>query len=484
MGDGQNAFKVADHAPVERKSALLQMRVEPQPERTVKVVNSNKVLVYDRKKQEALSFNVETEALEIAQKAPEGALYRLTLGEPKFALQINEQALTRDSKAQSLFRGKFVQFVTKPTGDLVARGQSTLNSSTPANVRAEFDGKVNLLANAYEMTCIPLPNAVAAQGVLDGHGAHQDAYLVYSSRQKRDVRHAPRLVPWKVLASERRDKIKRSSACAELSRTARRAWPSSTARYPARLFSASTRATLPRQACLKVDCDVEFGDQALASYIVDVDLTRVPGNSANIVPSTEKPPPVVVKGKSILQVPLSSLGPGDRNDYPGKLAIPYKFWTMPFVGGKTYIIEMNKTGNDTIDPYLILHNPMNVKVAEDDDSGGELNARIVYQAPASGFYRIYATTLMLNQGGNFQLFISEAAPEPKVTDPKVPNPKKAAPPKGQKARLEDKESTVPIASGREAKYTDAVQYVDMATLDYGWYARKTRRTWQVQAERL
>ena len=46
-----------------------------------------------------------------------------------------------------------------------------------------------------------------------------------------------------------------------------------------------------------------------------------------------------------------------------------------------------------LDPYLYLENPMKNIVAQDDDSGGNLNARILFRATTDGEYRIIATAL-------------------------------------------------------------------------------------------
>ena len=56
-----------------------------------------------------------------------------------------------------------------------------------------------------------------------------------------------------------------------------------------------------------------------------------------------------------------------------------------------------------LDPYLYLEDvnpamPMQKIVASDDDSGGDLNARIVYRATKDGEFRIIATSLNKTPG--------------------------------------------------------------------------------------
>jgi hypothetical protein len=55
------------------------------------------------------------------------------------------------------------------------------------------------------------------------------------------------------------------------------------------------------------------------------------------------------------------------------------------------------------------HRPESAKArAEDDDSGGGLNARITFRAPADGIYRIRATSFN-NGRGPFTLTVREQA---------------------------------------------------------------------------
>jgi len=60
------------------------------------------------------------------------------------------------------------------------------------------------------------------------------------------------------------------------------------------------------------------------------------------------------------------------------------------VAGRTYTIDMI---SDQLDAYLYVENGAGQVLAEDDDGGGALNARIVFRAPATASYRIVATSL-------------------------------------------------------------------------------------------
>jgi hypothetical protein len=71
--------------------------------------------------------------------------------------------------------------------------------------------------------------------------------------------------------------------------------------------------------------------------------------------------------------------------------------------GKTYVINLTSTAFDS---YLILESPGGQAVARDDDSGGNLNARIIYRAAEAGTYRVIVTALNARTGP-FQLYAQE-----------------------------------------------------------------------------
>jgi len=91
--------------------------------------------------------------------------------------------------------------------------------------------------------------------------------------------------------------------------------------------------------------------------------------------------------------------PGQFRDYPSKVH------SIKLLAGKTYIIDMIST---QFDSYLMLQNANAVTLAQDDDSGGNLDSRIRFQPPANGSYRIVATTFN-GQVGAFTLRVTEQA---------------------------------------------------------------------------
>ena len=71
--------------------------------------------------------------------------------------------------------------------------------------------------------------------------------------------------------------------------------------------------------------------------------------------------------------------------------------------GQTYTIDLKSTW----DNFLRLENAQGQQLAQDDDSGGNLNARIVFRAPEDGYYRIIVTTFAQGASGNYTLMINQ-----------------------------------------------------------------------------
>lgn len=70
----------------------------------------------------------------------------------------------------------------------------------------------------------------------------------------------------------------------------------------------------------------------------------------------------------------------------------FKAYTVSLKASNTYVIDLVKTAPGQ-DPYLYLEDAGMKIVRQDDDSGGDLNARIIFQPEKDGDFRIIATTL-------------------------------------------------------------------------------------------
>ena len=91
----------------------------------------------------------------------------------------------------------------------------------------------------------------------------------------------------------------------------------------------------------------------------------------------------------------------DGND--AKLNQPAKKYTVKLNKDRTYVIEMSSTD---FDPFLRLLDKAGKELAEDDDSGGELNSRVIHSPAESGDHEIVAATLN-GDVGKFNLKVRE-----------------------------------------------------------------------------
>ena len=131
----------------------------------------------------------------------------------------------------------------------------------------------------------------------------------------------------------------------------------------------------------------------------------MPGNTFNIAVPVAKqnpPPNPGVKGKVVLQQEGVLNGPNSKT----KLQVQKSFM-VELTAGKTYMIQLNKKAGSDIDPYLKLLDPTGKQVAQDDDGGGDLNARIVYTPMIRNISHFRHRAIRPDIGGGFQLVVTE-----------------------------------------------------------------------------
>jgi hypothetical protein len=87
-------------------------------------------------------------------------------------------------------------------------------------------------------------------------------------------------------------------------------------------------------------------------------------------------------------------------------------YRVKLAAGTTYVIDMVTPNQPALDPYLVLTDATGKQLAEDDDSGGGLNARIVFRPEQAGTFRIVATSIN-NGTGAFTLTVRETTDPPK-----------------------------------------------------------------------
>ncbi len=101
--------------------------------------------------------------------------------------------------------------------------------------------------------------------------------------------------------------------------------------------------------------------------------------------------PTVISGVLDIRSPIDKVGGRRCEVYP-----------LEMYEGEQFIIEMRSV---QIDSYLRVEDARGTTLARDDDSGGRLNARIVFNVPQNGVYRIIATSFGGKDRGRFILSV-------------------------------------------------------------------------------
>jgi hypothetical protein len=87
-----------------------------------------------------------------------------------------------------------------------------------------------------------------------------------------------------------------------------------------------------------------------------------------------------------------------------------KTYRVKLSAGKSYTITLKTDAND-FDPFLVVQDKDGKQLAFDDDSGGRLNSKLVFQPTKDDTYKIYAASLG-NRPGAYLLEITAAKGQP------------------------------------------------------------------------
>ena len=83
-----------------------------------------------------------------------------------------------------------------------------------------------------------------------------------------------------------------------------------------------------------------------------------------------------------------------------------KEWVIDATEGQVVTIDL---ASDSLDAYLIVYGPGLPRDLQDDDSGGNCNARLTLRFPQSGAYHIAVTSTEKRQAGPFTLSVASGA---------------------------------------------------------------------------
>ena len=101
----------------------------------------------------------------------------------------------------------------------------------------------------------------------------------------------------------------------------------------------------------------------------------------------------------------------------------YDAYSFEGRGGEQVTIEMNSSN---MDAYLILLSPQGRNLMQDDDGGGDTDARLTFTLPEDGTYTVLANSYGPRETGTYDLRLASGATTPGATRPS-PNPSTASP---------------------------------------------------------
>ncbi len=435
-----HAFTVttATDSPLQRMPANLTMNLASTPDRTIDLTSKFNIQLNSGGEKLDLFQKLDTEILENVKPRAAGD-FEARLSVAKATLNnVGDEKIPQPkigNKAIDLFKTFSYGFVVSPEGKLREVGIPTFAPSIDINTRLDADKLVSHLTNSYEATSFELPQRTIQPmemwtskiRMLFGNGrAKQPAEVTFhctyeGMRGAGDAKVAFIRFDGEVRTVQRNrdvlDAKVHGYAHVDLARG---------------YFS---------KVHVVVRSDVEQGNIFLiATY--ETTLTRTPGNPRGLAvappPSSVAPQAnTVVAGKAILEKKDGLL---QANDPPYKnTGRQQQVFQVKFVAGKSYIIEM-LARDPKFDPFLVLEDPNGNFLMEDDDSGGNLDARLVYRATQTGLHRVIATCFNpIDAASPYQLRVLEVDDGKPGVNPKQPgvnpkikpgDPKKMIPKKG------------------------------------------------------
>ncbi|HBB35334.1 MAG TPA: serine protease [Cyanobacteria bacterium UBA8803] len=137
-------------------------------------------------------------------------------------------------------------------------------------------------------------------------------------------------------------------------------------------------------------------------FLAAVQAGRAPrtAQQQSPLPSNRQPLPLALNNSAI----AGRLGRGSN-----VLPVDNSFFDLyAFQGRAGQRLQIDMTSRD-IDSYLILLDPNGNDLAQDDDSGGGMNARIAITLPADGTYLLIANSYQAGQAGPYNLRVQATA---------------------------------------------------------------------------
>ena len=432
---GPTQATTADFAVLERKPANLTVSLDKNKELTTKVENRISRMTSLGRKSSRFSEVTTTELLEviqppIAKDGKKSAEVKTAYISPVgYRMSRDGRSVKMDrnfTDALNVVRGWPPTFVIDDSNATAGYRKVSINANHPKyklkDLIEDFNECVN---NPFEATRFKMPNRmVQPQDTFESQSTMMMSLGGQSAKTKTPQRQILDLKIKCTLEGVRVRNGKEEAVISIVGTLEPRKSKGRTLGDITGKFAFDTSGGFVSWAKVKLYAAIEESISGLGTYRESIsqefDLDRVAGNPRNVVvappnvgpgpgpnpnspppPDPTKPIPSPAKGKTLLNRddklaandPIDPVTKGHMKVFPGNMK-----------AGVAYVISMNSTAFDT---YLRLEDPDGKEVAKDDDSGGALNARIIYTPTQAGVFRIVATSFRPEAVGAFKLVVEE-----------------------------------------------------------------------------
>src|SRR5262249_41639941 len=142
---------------------------------------------------------------------------------------------------------------------------------------------------------------------------------------------------------------------------------------------------------------------ATLTAILSCPGTQASGQNPEPIPLELKNGLAQARGKITKDDPVET-----RTGFPYLKGAPYKVYAVKLQAGQMYRLDMVSADVKTLDPFLRLETASGKVLAADDDSGENLNARIIFRSKEDGTYHLIATSFA-RQTGTFTIVVRHLA---------------------------------------------------------------------------
>jgi hypothetical protein len=402
------SLATANLIAVERKSIQIGADFTVVPERTVRLKSISSETLTRGKFSESSSDTLELDLLEVIYPETNQYLVEVFHGPTtKLASMINDRPFKLHVQTLPMVRALPPTFLIKPDAGFKSRISRNVNPKLPAELRSHFDDFFRQMCTSLEATMLPLPKR------------QLEPMQSFDAKIALIVGKSPQGVKGEVVSKT----VDMVLTCSYVGTRVRNKRPEALVTVTGEIKGRSKgteRAKGDIIGKLGIDVDGGFvsyaqmkiiseieapGGDARFTYALEIDLDRQPGNVHGVKVPVKVKKDALAKGKVVLQKDEALTAKDDPN--PRRKGTFQKSFDIELTAGKTYVIDMKQPAGSKLDPYLRLEDKAGKVLAEDDDGGGNLDARIIYSPTASGAYHIVTTSFAPKDTGSFQLLVTE-----------------------------------------------------------------------------